>query len=43
VDIELLLALLRVWIGKARSGLGAAMGALPDDVLTVELAEAAAE
>jgi CheY-like chemotaxis protein len=40
VDIELLLALLRVWIGKARSGLGSS---LPGDLLPAEIAEAAAE
>jgi CheY-like chemotaxis protein len=40
VDIELLLALLRVWIGKSRSGLG---GISPVSALTAEIAEAAAE
>ncbi len=40
VDIELLLALLRVWIGKARSGHG---GASPAELLAAEAAVAAAE
>jgi signal transduction histidine kinase/DNA-binding response OmpR family regulator len=40
VDIELLLALLRVWIGKSRSGLG---GMPPVPALAAEIAEAAAE
>ena len=39
VDIELLLALLRVWIGKSRSGLGGCRRAGADR----RIAEAAAE
>jgi CheY-like chemotaxis protein len=40
VDIELLLALLRVWIGKARSGVAANAA---NDLLSAEIAETAAE